>query len=282
MPDKTTSETVKKVLFTAVDALHDYLSDIVIVGGWVPHIYAWKEESAEITVRSFDVDAAVAAKVPLRGGKGISAAMEAAGFEKQLADSSFAMTAFGKERPQVTQFFFRRGKLEVPVEFITPLLGRGEAQTVRIQAGLVAPALRYTDILLDHTATISLAEETLAGKKANFKFRVPTLPAFVFAKGLVFGRRPTTDKKGKDLAYILEVLKRPAWRGGKLVSGIPEIASAHPPRWFQTFKRQLAASFSTGGAAGPAWIALQYPDRLPAEIRAESFSHFRAFLSDLS
>lgn len=281
MPDKTAAETVKKVLFTAIDALHDYLSDFVIVGGWVPQIYAWKEESPEITVRSFDVDAAVAAKVPLRGGKGIYAAMEAAGFEKQLADSSFAMTAFGKKRPQVTQFFFRKGRLEVPIEFITPLHGRGEEQAVRIQADLVAPALRYTDILLAHCEKISLAGETLTGKKAIFKFRVPTLPAFVFAKGLVFERRPTTDKKGKDLAFILEVLKRPAWRS-KLILGIPDVAAAHPPRWFQTFKRQLAAAFSTEGAAGPAWLALQYPDRLPAEIRAESFSHFRAFLADLS
>lgn len=281
MPDRTAPETVKKVLFTAIDALRDYRSDIVIVGGWVPQLYAWKEESEEITIRSFDVDAAVPAKLPLRGGVGISAAMEAAGFERHVADSTFAMTAFGEERPQVTQFFFRKGKLEVPVEFITPLFGRGEEQAVQVQAGLVAPALRYTDILLKHCEEISLPGETLLGKKGIFRLRVPTLSAFVFAKGLVFARRPTTDKKGKDLAYILEILKRPAWRK-RLLTGIPEAAAKHPPRWLQTFKRQLRDAFATEGASGPAWVALQHPDRRPADIRAESFSLFRSFLADLS
>ena len=280
MPDKAAPETVKKVLFTVLEALYDYLSDIVIVGGWVPQIYAWKEESPEITVRSFDVDAAVAARLPLRGGKGIAAAMETAGFDIRIADSGFALGAFGKKRLQITQFFYRKGRLEVPIEFITPLIGRGEEESTVVQAGLVAPALRYTDILLAHVQTMSLQGETLAGRKSKFTFKVPTIPAFVFAKGLIFERRPTTDKKGKDLAYILEVLRRPNWRK-QVISGLPDAAAKHPAGWLKTFKRQLGNAFATEGSKGPAWLALQYPDRLPAEIRAEAFRIFREFLQEL-
>lgn len=282
MADKASAspDIVKKVLFTALDVLRDYLSDLVIVGGWVPQIYAWKEESPEITVRSFDVDAAVAARLPLRGDKGIATAMEDAGFEKQMADSGFALAAFGKKRPQITQFFYRKGKLVVPIEFITPLVGKGEEEGVQVQAGLVAPALRYTDILLTHAETITLEGETLAGRKGKFTFKVPTIPAFVFAKGLVFDRRPTIDKKGKDLAYILEVLKRPDWRK-RVVAELPATAAKHSASWLKSFKRKLDEAFKTEGSTGPAWIALQYPERVPAEIRAESFKLFREFLQEI-
>ncbi len=280
MPEKASPNVVKQVLFSALDALRDYLSDIVIVGGWVPQIYAWKEETPEIPVRSFDVDAAVAQKLPLRGEKRIVEVMEAAGFDKEIADAGFGLAVFGRKKLQVTQFFYRKGKVKVPVEFITPLFGRGEDTSVVIQGGLVVPALRYTDIVLAHTETVSLLGETLAGKRKYFTFKVPTLPAFVFAKGLIFERRSDNDKRGKDLAYILETLKRPAWRKAA-IDGLPQIAAKHPAGWYRTFKRQLDSAFTTVGSTGPAWVSLQYPDRVPAEIRSEAFKTFRDFLKEL-
>ena len=280
MADKTSTETVKKVLFTALEALHDYLLDIVIVGGWVPQIYAWKEQSPEIPVHSNDVDAAVAARLPLRGEQGIAAAMAEAGFDVETFDSGFALAAFGKKQKPVTRFFYRKGKLAVPVEFITPLFGRGDESSVQIQGGLVVPALRYTDILLNHTETITLKGETLAGKRARFKFKVPTLPAFVLAKGLVFVRRPTVDKKGKDLAYIYETLKNPLWRK-RIIAGIPGIAAKHPAGWHRAFKRNLEDAFATEGSTGPTWTALQYPSRNASETRKDVLQVFRAFLVEL-
>lgn len=274
------NETVKKVLFTVLDALRDYLSDIVIVGGWVPQIYAWHEESPEISVRSDDVDAAVAAKLPLRGEKGIAALLKETGFEVETSDSGFALAAFGKKAKPTTRIYYRKGKLSVPIEFITPLFGSGEESVMPIQSGLIAPALRFTDILLANTETLSIPGETLQGKRARFKFKVPTFPAFVLAKGLVFVRRPDIDKKGKDLAYIFEVLKKPQWRE-RTVAGMPAVAANHPPGWFKTFKRQLKDAFATQGSAGPAWVARQYPGHVPAETRAEAFKMFRDFLRDL-
>lgn len=280
MADKTSTETVKKVLFTALEALHDYLADIVIVGGWVPQIYAWKEQSPEIPVHSNDVDAAVAARLPLRGEKGISTVMEEAGFAVETSDSGFALATFGKKQKPVTRFFYRKGKFSVPIEFITPMLGKGEESSVQIQGGLVVPALRYTDILLAHTESISLEGETLAGKRARFKFKVPTLPAFVFAKGLIFDRRPTIDKKGKDLAYIYETLKNPQWRT-KIIAEIPGVAAKHPDAWYRTFKRNLEEAFASEGSTGPTWTALQYPGRNATELKKEVLQAFRTFLAEL-
>lgn len=280
MPADASPEIVKKVLFTALDALRDYLSDIVIVGGWVPQIYAWKEESPEIAVHSNDVDAAVAAKLPLRGEKGIVAAMEAADFSAESSDSGFALAAFGKKTKPTTRFFYRKGKVAVPFEFITPLFGSGEDNSTLIQSGLVVPALRYTDILLAHTETVSLEGETLGGKRTRSRFKVPTLPAYVLTKGLVFVQRPTVDKKGKDLAYIYEILMKPQWRK-RVIEGLPETAAKHPAPWYRKFKRNLEEAFATENSSGPVWTALQYPGRDAAEMGREAFQVFRAFLAEL-
>lgn len=206
--------------------------------------------------------------------------MEEAGFNKEIADSGFGLAAFGRKKLQVTQFYYRKGKVQVPIEFITPLFGRGEDTSVVIQGGLVVPALRYTDIVLTHTETVSLIGETLAGKRDRFKFKIPTLPAFAFAKGLIFERRSGNDKRGKDLAYILETLKRPEWRKA-VIEGLPPLAAKHPAGWYRTFKQQLDSAFATEGSTGPTWISLQYPDRVPAEIRGEAFKAFRDLLKEL-
>jgi hypothetical protein len=235
MPTDASQEIVKKVLFTTLDALRDYLSDIVIVGGWVPQIYAWAEESPEISVHSNDVDAAVSSKLPLRGKKSIASSMQAADFKIGISDAGFDLAAPGKDKKPTARFLYPRGKVTVPIEFITPLFGSGKNDAVQIQKDLVVPALRYTNILLAHTETVSPAGDTLKGKRTRVTFRIPTLAAFVLAKGLTFVRRPTIDKKGKDLAYIHEILMKPRWRA-KVVEGLPETAGGHPAPWYRTFK----------------------------------------------
>ena len=280
MAGNASPETVKKVLFTALDALRDYLSDIVIVGGWVPQIYAWKDESPAIAVHSNDLDAAVAPKLPFRVEQGVAAAMKAAGFSVETSDSGFALAAFGKKKKPTTLILYRKGKVAVPFEFITPLFGSGEDSSTLIQSGLVVPALRYTDILLAHTETVSLEGETLEGKRSRSKFKVPTLPAFVLTKGLVFAERTSVDKKGKDLAYIYEILMKPQWRK-RVIEGIAETAAKHPAPWYRKFKHNLEEAFATENSSGPIWTALQYPGRDAAEMGREAFQVFRAFLTEL-
>ena len=122
--------------------------------------------------------------------------------------------------------------------------------------------------------------ETLGGKRTRVKLKVPTLPAFVLAKGLIFERRPTVYKKGKDLAYLYEVLMKPEWRK-RIIEGLAETAAKHPAPWYRKFKRNLDEAFATENSSGPTWIALQYPGRDAAETGREAFRAFRAFLVEL-
>lgn len=277
MPGEPSVDTVRRVLFTVLETLQEYLSEIVIVGGWVPKIYSWQEKSEEMPVHSFDVDAAVAGIVHTRGRKSIPELMKDAGFEEQTTDSGFALGAFGKKVRHTTCFLYRKGHLKVPIEFIAPLEGRGEDTQACVQSGLVVPALRFVGILLEHTSKVSVEGETLDGKKKRFTFRVPSLSAYVYSKGLIFPRRRDADKKGKDLAYIYEILLRPHWRK-EVLEGIPGIAVKYPTRWFQTFKNNFGRAFETQGSQGPAWIALQFPNRPAEEVRRKAFAIFQDFL----
>lgn len=277
---KAPIDIVQRVLFTALAALKEYLGDIVLVGGWVPKIYAWSEDLAEPPVHSFDVDAAVEGAVPAKDRKSITELLEAAGLERQQTDAAFALGVLGKKSAQTTQFVYKKDPLRVVFEFIAPLAGKGENDRKTIQSGLVAPALRFVNVLLADTREVSIQGEKLDGKKAKLKFRVPTLAAFVYAKGLVFPRRDSNDKKGKDLAYFYEVLSRPYWRE-EVVRNLPAVVKKHPVNWYRTFRRDIDEHFKTEGAAGPAWIALQYPDRKPEDMRREAFAAFRKFLADI-
>lgn len=277
---KAPIEIVQMVLFTALAALKEYLGDIVVVGGWVPKIYAWSEDLAEPPVHSFDVDAAVGGAVPEKDRKSITELLEAAGFDTEQTDAAFGLGAFGSKSGHITRFVYKKDSLRVIFEFIAPLVGRGESERKTIQGGLVAPALRFVDVLLADTQEVSIQGEKLNGKRTRLKFRVPTLAAFVYAKGLVFPRRDSIDKKGKDLAYIYEVLSRPKWRDAVLRE-LPAVAKKHPANWYRTFRRSLEEHFETEGAAGPAWVALQYPGRKPDDMRREALAFFRQFLADI-
>ena len=55
-------------LLATLAALGDYLQDVVLVGGWVPHLYRrlWPSESPVEARRTFDLDAAVRGRLPVR------------------------------------------------------------------------------------------------------------------------------------------------------------------------------------------------------------------------
>jgi hypothetical protein len=64
IPIPSVSGIDARLLATLV-ALGDYLQDVVVVGGWVPHIYRkiWPSESPVVPRRTFDLD--VAARKPV-------------------------------------------------------------------------------------------------------------------------------------------------------------------------------------------------------------------------
>jgi len=269
----------KKVLFSLLDALRPYLNDIVIVGGWVPQIHAWQEEGSEIHVHSFDVDAALdRKKLPTRRGESITDLLTKKGFAHERSPGGMLGGGGGKGGATPSRFVYRKGKVEVPVEFIAPQRGSGKDIGVNVQRGFVVQALRYTDIALETTLEVELKGEDLDGVVREVKFKVPTLAAYVYAKGLIYPKREEVEKRGKDLAYIYEILKRENWRD-TVSSELPVVIKRHHPKWGQTFRENIERDFEDEGAAGPTWLAMQYPGEAASELKSDAVNRFKALLA---
>jgi len=171
------------LLLAALGALEPYLGDIVVVGGWVPHIYAQVEmpQNDAIALRTRDIDIAVPRIMPERG-RPISEVLGAAGFECEFRS---------RATPPVTAYVGKRGGGDIEIEFLTTAQGAEEG--VRSVGGVTATELRYIDIPLANRWGIPLEMLTDGGLRGQVF--VPTPSAFIVHKLLAHKRRLDRSKR---------------------------------------------------------------------------------------
>ncbi len=207
-------------LVGVLEAVKPYLSDIVLVGGWVPVIY---EQCTSMLptrmVRTTDVDFACLPPLHVRE-KPLDHLLRAAGFRCELSRTTqIPLCRYISER-------------QLEIEFLTPLRGDGSVSATELQKGLTAEPLRYLDILLAHTREVKVADHVV---------RVPWLSAFLFQKGLSFPQRRSVLKKDKDLYYIFKIVQGVGTK--LLVTELKEIVRSHPKKWSRTFIHNLHKAF---------------------------------------
>jgi len=95
--------------------------------------------------------------------------------------------------------------------------------------------------------------------------------AFVFHKGLSFVRRQNSAKKHKDIAYLVEVLRRERWRE-EVLRDIPRVLRSVPRPWRKRFHQQVSDIFSDPAAEGPRWVSEQIPSEAKDQIRADAYA----------
>lgn len=62
------------------------------------------------------------------------------------------------------------------------------------------------------------------------RIRVPTLPAYLLAKGLSSRTRTRLPKRAKDLVYLIEIVRHPVL-GRAAVDGMRAMASSYPEEY---------------------------------------------------
>ena len=84
------------VLLRGLSAIEPYLGEVVIAGGWVPHIYELMYDATKAgrSPRTRDIDLAVPRSVPVRGAS-IDQLLTAADFQCRF----FSVSAPGLSRP---------------------------------------------------------------------------------------------------------------------------------------------------------------------------------------
>ena len=173
-------------LLKTLDTLKPYLEDIVIVGGWVPYIYRKYEAmpARHPSVRTGDIDIAVQHRVPDNGRMTIDDLLSKAGYTTRMYGSNSGAVKYELTTPPTE------------IEFITSEIGRSREESIAVQSGLIAQALRYLDILLNNTRKITINAQ-LSGLEIFATVKVPVPAAFVFQKALTFPER--RNKKAKDM-----------------------------------------------------------------------------------
>lgn len=186
--------------------LREYLPDLVIIGGWVPHLYrkyggfrTWTLEMPFTT----EVDLLVRPPLPLSGAETIPEILKRSGFEPRSRGRSVAV-------------WTREVEAGEKVEFLTTHTGtaqqRGQIVPVANQEGLGAVALVGLDILHRHRTSLTVPLGTFEGAIRLAKVSLPRLGAFAINKAITFPYRTpraaetANPKRGKDLLYLRDLM----------------------------------------------------------------------------
>lgn len=237
MPDNSFTD---EDLVVALQTLKPYLKDMVICGGWTLRIYRnWiLKDSGPLPIVTLDVDIAVRPKM-VALDQTVDELLSASGYKPAFRGMNDPMAVYEKEGAP-------------DIEFLTPRKGNREPKPISIQKGLKAEPLRYLEVVLDNTRKIQVP-------KADLSIRVPEPEAYFYQKGLSFTRRASSNKKGKDLAYLFEFLHNFPELSGPLPDRLLQLRKAYPASWFKTFVSNLKKHFGDEDFEGANLVTEQTP-----------------------
>ncbi|MGD8229018.1 MAG: GSU2403 family nucleotidyltransferase fold protein [Desulfobacteraceae bacterium] len=259
--------------------LRDYLSFIVIGGGWVPLLYyhyLLADKSKE-PLRTRDIDLLVNVKIPVIRGKTMDQLLQEAGFEQKFKSA---------DTPPVVHYEGIIDDVEVEVEFLTDQTGAKDDVAIEVQKGLHAEALRFASVAISNVIEVMIDDFWIEEELRELKVKVPSPEAYIFHKGLTFVRRKDDQKKAKDLYYVFDILANCPQLRERIITGLREFKEAYPT-WFLRFNKNLKDNFSDITSDGIAMVLSQRPDGVFPELNEDQFKQyvfgiFQELLSDLN
>jgi hypothetical protein len=259
-------ENFKAGFLKALWILRDYLSVIVVGGGWVPFLYYHylvADKSRE-PIRTRDIDLLVDTHVPVIGGKSV---------DRLLLDAGFKPVFRSSDTPPVIHYEGRIEGEEVEIEFLTDQRGAKDDVVLEVQEGLHAEALRFISIPISHTIEVTIDDFRIGAERHPYAVKVPSPEAYIFHKGLIFERRKERQKKAKDLYYIFDILANcPALRE-RIIKGLNGFEREYAS-WFSSFIRNLQRYFSGLTADGVRLVSSQRPAGAFPKLTKEQFRQY--------
>jgi hypothetical protein len=176
------SEDFKKGFLKTLWILKEYLSEIIIGGGWAPLIYYHYliKDKSMLSIRTRDIDLFVTPNLPLLGDKTVNQLLEEAGLKGKFK---------GFNNPPVVYYEGTVDGEDVEIEFLTDQRGAKEDLVIKVQKGLNATALRFVSIILENPITVEIDDLSIDGELHPLVIRVPSPEAYIFHKGLIYSRR---------------------------------------------------------------------------------------------
>jgi len=195
---------IERAFYHVLWLLRNYLPDLVVIGGWVPYLYARFSGDPWIGYQSLTAEVDVLTVPPL-----LTAGRPR--LDETLRDAGLA-PASETGPSAVWQAPLGSGEM---IEFLTPHRGviTQLGSTVRVSGhgDVGAISLDAAGILAAHTLTLSVPVGEFEGRLQRVDVRVPRLGVYVINKAVtVVARRAHTDgpnpKQAKDLVYLHDVM----------------------------------------------------------------------------
>lgn len=184
-------EKIEAIFFNVLEDISDYLSDLTLVGGWMPYVYSnylWKT-AVRNAVTTVDIDFGVDQPVSKDYSKTIFETLSSLDYKERhpKMDRMFPVVLY---------------KEKVPVEFITYPTVDIKAIEKMVGQQIQINKIEKFDFLLKHRISINVQT-----KKKSYLLNCPKPSAFLYHKGTTFIDRENKEKQAKDLYYMYFILR---------------------------------------------------------------------------
>lgn len=283
MPLESQRASLDHALQRILWELRPYLSDLVVIGGWVPYLYqrygvlsGW---SGPLSLTA-EVDILVDPEMPPGGRQPIAGILRDAGFQPVGKSRPVAVWANEPARGEKIEFLVQHSGARKSLGTIVPL---------RAQEGLGAIALARLDILRENTSTLLVPARSPGDEIERIALRVPQLGAYVLNKAATFMDRPSVSgtvgnpKRAKDLLYLRDVLHAgPALRA-TIANEISQMVEADPRVRYMADKGadNLDRIVSSGGNTTLDDVGAMLAEREPERSRDGAVASVLGHLMDL-
>jgi len=184
------------------------LEEVILIGSWCIPFYKDSFHSLRSlgAIKTRDIDLLVPAPLTTKIRVDLPGLMKDLGF----------IIGF-----KGTEGYIRLEHPDLIIEFLAPEKGRGSDKPVPLpQFGLNAQALRFLDLLIQHT---------IKAKTAGFEIRLPHPINFALQKMVISKRRTQKEKSLKDRNAAIDILRAMAIQGE--AAGIKSVFNSMPLKW---------------------------------------------------
>ncbi len=247
----------EKLLIKVINDLADFLPYLVLVGGWVPYIYAryiWKNVP-NMAVTTRDIDFGVAAQ-DFDGKDTVASRLQKLGYgERHVSmDRSFPFVPIVKDAA---------GDVKAEIEFITdPKVSRKIVNKI-IGQEIKINEIQHFSLLLGSVITVQMNAKNI---------QIPTESMFTFHKLLTFVNRENMEKLRKDLYYVYYMLR---FNPKKEQLADDVVAFIKKRKEGKQVKENLREYFSSVDSKGPLFVEQENgPDAYIDNVREDVFGKF--------
>lgn len=248
--------------YRILEDLRPHLPELVLLGGWVPFVYArhvWKSETARI-VATADVDFGVSGTTRPSAGKTVFETLSGQNYRERRLDS-------GRLWPVV---FYKDGR--IPVEFLADATSDLKRISSILGPQVHVNRLDRLDFLLRDRIVIRLPR----GIGTVF---CPRPSRYLAHKLMTFTEREDDFKKAKDLMYAYFILRYHPQMDGLS----KEFRDFQAEDGFSLIRRNLDQYFSRLTGRGCLWVEKENgPDEFILDVRRDVFERFQGLKRRLS